>query len=73
MKRVGGRLSKGLLRKAKKIANKNIALLHAIDIGRKPIGRIEPSAILLSGMNIMDLLMRTTTAARQLLKCFNDR
>ena len=39
-------LSKGLIRKGKEIANKNIALLHSIITAETPLIGIEPSAIL---------------------------
>jgi FAD/FMN-containing dehydrogenase/Fe-S oxidoreductase len=39
-------LSKGLVRKAKKIANRNIALLHPLITEETPLLGIEPSAIL---------------------------
>jgi FAD/FMN-containing dehydrogenase/Fe-S oxidoreductase len=39
-------LSKGLLRKAKQIANKNVALLNGIITAETPLVGIEPSAIL---------------------------
>jgi Fe-S oxidoreductase len=50
-------LSKGLLRKAKEIANKNISLLHPLITADTPLIGIEPSAILLSVTNILTLLM----------------
>ncbi len=39
-------LSKGLIRKGKEIANKNIALLHSLITAETPLIGIEPSAIL---------------------------
>ena len=51
-------LSKGLIRDARKIANKNISLLSNIVNAETPLIGIEPSAILLSGMNILIWLMR---------------
>jgi Fe-S oxidoreductase len=39
-------LSKGLLRKAKQLANKNVALLHSLISSETPLVGIEPSAIL---------------------------
>ncbi|MCB2207423.1 MAG: FAD-binding protein [Bacteroidetes bacterium] len=39
-------LSKGLLRKAKQMANKNVALLHGLISSKTPLVGIEPSAIL---------------------------
>jgi FAD/FMN-containing dehydrogenase/Fe-S oxidoreductase len=48
-------LSKGLLRKAKEIANKNIGLLHSIISTDSPLIGIEPSAILTFRDEYIDL------------------
>ena len=48
-------LSKGLLRKAKKIANKNISLLHPLITADTPLIGIEPSAILTFRDEYIDL------------------
>jgi FAD/FMN-containing dehydrogenase/Fe-S oxidoreductase len=48
-------LSKGLIRKAKEIANKNIALLHPIITPDSPLIGIEPSAILTFRDEYIDL------------------
>ena len=48
-------LSKGLIRKAKEIANKNIALLHPLISANKPLIGIEPSAILTFRDEYIDL------------------
>lgn len=48
-------LSKGLLRKAKEIANKNITLLHSIITDDTPLIGIEPSAILTFRDEYVDL------------------
>lgn len=48
-------LSKGLLRNAKKIANKNISLLHALITSETPLIGIEPSAILTFRDEYIDL------------------
>jgi FAD/FMN-containing dehydrogenase/Fe-S oxidoreductase len=48
-------LSKGLLRKAKKIANKNIALLSPLITAATPLVGIEPSAILTFRDEYIDL------------------
>lgn len=48
-------LSKGLLREAKKIANKNIFLLHPLITGETPLIGIEPSAILTFRDEYIDL------------------
>lgn len=48
-------LSKGLIRKAKEIANKNIALLHPIITAESPLIGIEPSAILTFRDEYIDL------------------
>ena len=48
-------LSKGLLRSAKKIANKNISLLHPIINTNTPLIGIEPSAILTFRDEYIDL------------------
>ncbi|MEO6317122.1 MAG: FAD-linked oxidase C-terminal domain-containing protein, partial [Chitinophagaceae bacterium] len=48
-------LSKGLLRKAKLIANKNIALLHGLISASTPLIGIEPSAILTFRDEYIDL------------------
>jgi FAD/FMN-containing dehydrogenase/Fe-S oxidoreductase len=48
-------LSKGLLRKAKKIANKNVALLHEKVTADTPLIGIEPSAILTFRDEYIDL------------------
>jgi len=62
-------LSKGLLRKAKEIANKNIALLHAVITGETPLIGIEPSAILTFRDEYIDLATdEQLEAARKLSK-----
>jgi Fe-S oxidoreductase len=62
-------LSKGLLREAKKIANKNIALLHPIITADTPLIGIEPSAILTFRDEYIDLADEEhLTTARQLAK-----
>ncbi len=48
-------LSKGLIRKAKKIANKNISLLHSLITADTPLIGIEPSAILTFRDEYIDL------------------
>jgi Fe-S oxidoreductase len=48
-------LSKGLLRKAKEIANKNISLLHPLITADTPLIGIEPSAILTFRDEYIDL------------------
>ncbi|MBI2730156.1 MAG: FAD-binding protein [Sphingobacteriales bacterium] len=48
-------LSKGLIREAKKIANKNIALLHPVITEQTPLVGIEPSAILTFRDEYIDL------------------
>ncbi len=48
-------LSKGLLRKAKEIANKNIALLYPLITAKTPLIGIEPSAILTFRDEYVDL------------------
>jgi len=48
-------LSKGLIRKAKKIANKNISLLHSLINAETPLIGIEPSAILTFRDEYIDL------------------
>ncbi len=48
-------LSKGLIRKAKEIVNKNIALLHPIITAETPLIGIEPSAILTFRDEYIDL------------------
>jgi FAD/FMN-containing dehydrogenase/Fe-S oxidoreductase len=48
-------LSKGLLRTAKKIANKNISLLHSIVTSETPLVGVEPSAILTFRDEYIDL------------------
>ncbi len=48
-------LSKGLIRDAKKIANKNISLLHAVITKETPLIGIEPSAILTFRDEYVDL------------------
>ena len=48
-------LSKGLVRKAKKIANENIRLLHSIITAETPLIGIEPSAILTFRDEYVDL------------------
>jgi FAD/FMN-containing dehydrogenase/Fe-S oxidoreductase len=48
-------LSKGLIREAKKIANKNISLLHAVITADTPLIGIEPSAILTFRDEYIDL------------------
>lgn len=49
-------ISKGLLRKAKKIANKNVALLSPIISNETPLIGIEPSAILTFRDEYLDLV-----------------
>ncbi|MBO9200180.1 MULTISPECIES: FAD-binding and (Fe-S)-binding domain-containing protein [Niastella] len=62
-------LSKGLLRKAKEIVNKNIALLHPIVSAETPLIGIEPSAILTFRDEYIDLATdEQLEAARQLAK-----
>ena len=62
-------LSKGLLRKAKEIVNKNIALLHPIVSEETPLIGIEPSAILTFRDEYIDLATdEQLDAARQLSK-----
>jgi FAD/FMN-containing dehydrogenase/Fe-S oxidoreductase len=62
-------LSKGLLRKAKEIVNKNIALLHPIVSEETPLIGIEPSAILTFRDEYIDLATdEQLEAARQLSK-----
>ncbi|OQP50850.1 FAD-binding protein [Niastella yeongjuensis] len=62
-------LSKGLLRKAKEIVNKNIALLHPIVTEEIPLIGIEPSAILTFRDEYIDLATdEQLEAARQLSK-----
>ncbi len=48
-------LSKGLIREAKKIANKNISLLHSLITSETPLIGIEPSAILTFRDEYIDL------------------
>ena len=48
-------LSKGLMRKAKEIANKNISLLHPLITADTPLIGIEPSAILTFRDEYIDL------------------
>lgn len=48
-------LSKGLVRKAKEIANKNISLLHSLITDETPLIGIEPSAILTFRDEYIDL------------------
>jgi Fe-S oxidoreductase len=48
-------LSKGLLRKAKEIANKNISLLHPLISNETPLIGVEPSAILTFRDEYIDL------------------
>jgi FAD/FMN-containing dehydrogenase/Fe-S oxidoreductase len=48
-------LSKGLIREAKKIANKNISLLHSLINNKTPLIGIEPSAILTFRDEYIDL------------------
>ena len=48
-------LSKGLIREAKKIANKNISLLHPVISAETPLIGIEPSAILTFRDEYVDL------------------
>lgn len=48
-------LSKGLIREAKKIANKNISLLHSIITADTPLIGVEPSAILTFRDEYIDL------------------
>lgn len=48
-------LSKGLIRKAKEIANRNIALLHAVINDKTPLIGIEPSALLTFRDEYIDL------------------
>ena len=60
-------LSKGLIRKAKKIANKNISLLHPLITADTPLIGIEPSAILTFRDEYIDLADdEQLTKARQL-------
>jgi FAD/FMN-containing dehydrogenase/Fe-S oxidoreductase len=60
-------LSKGLLRKAKEIVNKNIAFLHPIISEETPLIGIEPSAILTFRDEYIDLATdEQLEAARQL-------
>jgi FAD/FMN-containing dehydrogenase/Fe-S oxidoreductase len=60
-------LSKGLLRKAKEIVNKNIALLHPVISAEAPLIGIEPSAILTFRDEYIDLATdEQLEAARQL-------
>jgi FAD/FMN-containing dehydrogenase/Fe-S oxidoreductase len=62
-------LSKGLLRKAKEIVNKNIALLHPIVTEEAPLIGIEPSAILTFRDEYIDLATdEQLEAARKLSK-----
>jgi Fe-S oxidoreductase len=62
-------LSKGLLRKAKEIVNKNIALLHPIVSEETPLIGIEPSAILTFRDEYIDLATdEQLETARQLAK-----
>ncbi|OQP49694.1 FAD-binding and (Fe-S)-binding domain-containing protein [Niastella populi] len=62
-------LSKGLLRKAKEIVNKNIALLHPLINEETPLIGIEPSAILTFRDEYIDLATdEQLEAARQLSK-----
>lgn len=62
-------LSKGLLRDAKKIANKNIALLSGLITEETPLVGIEPSAILTFRDEYIDLAEDTQLdAAKQLAK-----
>ncbi len=48
-------LSKGLIRKGKEIANKNIAMLHSLITAETPLIGIEPSAILTFRDEYLDL------------------
>jgi hypothetical protein len=67
-------LSKGLLRKAKEIANKNISFLYPLITADTPLIGIEPSAILLSVTNILTLLMMHNLKKQTIgCKCFFDR
>jgi Fe-S oxidoreductase len=60
-------LSKGLIREAKKIANKNISLLHSLITADTPLIGIEPSAILTFRDEYIDLADdHQLIAARQL-------
>src|SRR5688572_13694618 len=60
-------LSKGLLRKARKIANENIRLLHPLITAETPLIGIEPSAILTFRDEYVDLADdEHLSAARQL-------
>lgn len=62
-------LSKGLLRKAKEIVNRNIALLHPLISEETPLIGIEPSAILTFRDEYIDLATdEQLEAARQLGK-----
>ena len=62
-------LSKGLIREAKKIANKNISLLHPLITADTPLIGIEPSAILTFRDEYIDLADDDhLTSARQLAK-----
>jgi FAD/FMN-containing dehydrogenase/Fe-S oxidoreductase len=60
-------LSKGLLRKAKEIANKNIELLSKVVSAETPLLGIEPSAILTFRDEYPDLATDENLAAAQLL------
>ncbi|MEJ7768365.1 MAG: FAD-binding oxidoreductase, partial [Chitinophagaceae bacterium] len=60
-------LSKGFVRQAKKIANKNIRLLHGLVTNETPLIGIEPSAILSFRDEYVDLAAEEQlTAAKQL-------
>lgn len=61
------RLSKGLIRDAKKIASKNVALLHPIISAETPLIGIEPSAILTFRDEYADLVDDDQLAAAQSL------
>lgn len=62
-------LSKGLLRKAKEIANTNISLLHPLITAETPLIGIEPSAILTFRDEYPDLATdNLLTAAREMAK-----
>jgi FAD/FMN-containing dehydrogenase/Fe-S oxidoreductase len=60
-------LSKGLLRKAKTIANKNITLLHPLITANTPLLGIEPSAILTFRDEYIDLAEDHSLAAARAL------
>jgi Fe-S oxidoreductase len=62
-------LSKGLIREAQKIANKNIGLLHPVINSESPLIGIEPSAILTFRDEYIDLATdENLAAAKELAK-----